>query len=694
MAESAGLFLADFETGDVSSFTALVQEGTNSLTANASASLHGNYGALLTFDGVNNDCYGYRTITSAGTLCAREYFRLNSDFNTGTGTLILLSLNLSTTNRVYPRMAVAGGVVSIDRFYYQTDTGAAFVAVSGVTISKNTPHYIEIRVTQSSGANDGTAELYLDGTLISSATGIDNDTIVYDRLYSGQRGTVVPTSASLIYIDDLKLDSTAIGAYANVSDTAETLGIKANTTCGVSTLSQIGTAETVGIYSGSKSGVSALSSTAGPIIINHESVSDYDKIPAYYLNLIKENSYWFNLMGESHSMGYRIGLSLLNDIDSRYAVNVQESGSANLPITGYMRSSRASWGDRDHTTLWRYGYGEEDWYTSELARTATKRHIDYISTNGYGRTFIGFGWCWDASWHSYNQSATPDPVYGCRWFGSSEGGPEGDRTWGLDADDTAITENSVCMDTYLSATQEYIEYCEAQDNGVSPFFTTGPVDSYPDENGYQRHVKHEYIRNHVNSSGGFLFDYADILAWDNAGNQNLDTWSGHDYQMIAADNMLDIDGSYVEDGDHIGQRGALRIAKAVWVLVARMAGWDGLAADTANTVGIKSQSTCGVSTLSIYYYAVTVGIKSSSKVGISSAYREQLTVRGTINQDTGAISLSVPSWVDISALNPIIGYNGKMIDKTGPQDFTNPVTYTVTAEDLSTKSYTVTVVEI
>jgi hypothetical protein len=37
-----------------------------------------------------------------------------------------------------------------------------------------------------------------------------------------------------------------------------------------------------------------------------------------------------------------------------------------------------------------------------------------------------------------------------------------------------------------------------------------------------------------------------------------------------------MDGTYTEDGDHIGQRGALRLAKAMWWMLARMAGWDGV----------------------------------------------------------------------------------------------------------------------
>jgi hypothetical protein len=101
------------------------------------------------------------------------------------------------------------------------------------------------------------------------------------------------------------------------------------------------------------------------------------------------------------------------------------------------------------------------------------------------------------------------------------------------------------------------------------------------ENGYQRHIKHQYIRNFVVSSPGrYLFDYDDILCWSDAGERREITWTDYagvtqTFQAIHADNMLDMDGTYTEDGDHIGQRGALRLAKAFWWMLARMAGWDG-----------------------------------------------------------------------------------------------------------------------
>ena len=43
--------------------------------------------------------------------------------------------------------------------------------------------------------------------------------------------------------------------------------------------------------------------------------------------------------------------------------------------------------------------------------------------------------------------------------------PEGNRPWGLDAGDNTLTGNTVTMDTYLNATQEYINYC--QTNGYN-----------------------------------------------------------------------------------------------------------------------------------------------------------------------------------------------------------------------------------
>ena len=316
---------------------------------------------------------------------------------------------------------------------------------------------------------------------------------------------------------------------------------------------------------------------AEPIIIDHRSVALYDQIPAEYIESIKKK--WLTVPGESHSMGYRLGLQLLEQQDARFDVNVQESGTPEGPTSAHMRVSKASWGDVTRATGWRYSYGEEDWYTSEAAVNRTLAFLTYAHENGLPIGAIGFGWCWDTTWHN-PPAGEPDPVHHVRWAGSSAGGPEGDLRWGLDAEDTALTGNSVSMDTYLAATQKYSDHCRTKGYETKVFFTTSPADGYKGESGYQRHLKHEHIRQYVaKSAGECLFDYADILAWSNGGEENLQTWrnsAGDDkkFQMIHADNMLDLDGTYKEDGDHIGQRGALRLGKALWVMMARQAGWD------------------------------------------------------------------------------------------------------------------------
>lgn len=69
------------------------------------------------------------------------------------------------------------------------------------------------------------------------------------------------------------------------------------------------------------------------------------------------------------------------------------------------------------------------------------------------------------------------------------------------------------------------------------------------------------------------------------------------------------------------------------------------------------------------------------------------SVVGAINNTDHTVSVTVPNGTDVSSLTPTIVINGSSISpSTGvAQDFTNPVTYTVTADDASTQDYEVTV---
>jgi hypothetical protein len=264
-------------------------------------------------------------------------------------------------------------------------------------------------------------------------------------------------------------------------------------------------------------------------------------------------------------------LALLESLNPLYQVNLTESGTPEACTASYLRVSRATWGDLNYSSGWIYSYGEEDWFANSTALARTKAGISYCNTHNLAISAMGFGWCWDDSYGTLSSAA--DPVYGARWSGVSTSGPEGSRAWGLDAGDYSSTGNSICMDTYLNATQGYIDFCAANSYPTKVFFTTGPVDTYYNsgEVGYQGSVKHQHIRNYVkNDPARILFDYADILCWDDNGVQTTVMWSGHTFPRITSTN-----GTPEQTG-HISNAGAIRLAKAMWWMLARMAGWNGV----------------------------------------------------------------------------------------------------------------------
>ena len=88
-------------------------------------------------------------------------------------------------------------------------------------------------------------------------------------------------------------------------------------------------------------------------------------------------------------------------------------------------------------------------------------------------------------------------------------------------------------------------------------------------------------------------------------------------------------------------------------------------------------------------YTVIVSVAPSTAKDITDFII--LGVHGAITSN--AISLTVPYGTDVTNLTPTIAITGASVSPASgvPRDFTNPVTYTVTAADSSTKIYTVTV---
>lgn len=323
-------------------------------------------------------------------------------------------------------------------------------------------------------------------------------------------------------------------------------------------------------YGEDKSFTTQGSGSAGQIIADHTVVDRYDDIPQQWVDSVKKMFAVYP--GESHAAAMPVALNQLETLDPRFQVITRTSGTPYSYRTNELRFSGVTWGDLTNPTGWIYSCGEEDWWTNAEGIARTKAGITYCNTNNLKLAAIGFGWCYDDS-HSGSISSTADPVYGCRWYGRSLSSPSGSGNWGLDAEDQTITGNVVNLDTYLAATQEYIDYCLAQNYDTKVYFSTGPVEPtyYKGEAGYQASLKHQRIRDYVKAEPTrILFDYADILCYDDGSTvMSTSTWNGYTFPVITPTNY--------GDGDlgHIDTPGALRLAKAMWWMLARIAGWDG-----------------------------------------------------------------------------------------------------------------------
>jgi hypothetical protein len=273
---------------------------------------------------------------------------------------------------------------------------------------------------------------------------------------------------------------------------------------------------------------------SGQILADQSVVDLYDDIPQQWIDSVK--TMWLSYAGESHSAAIRDGLNALESLDATYQVETIESGTPEGTTSSYLRANRATWGDLNNTSGWIYDYGEEDWgmgspYAYTLDQDAvdrTKAGITYCNSIGNPITVFAFGHCYD------------------------------------DGINLAYS--------YVAATKQYIDYC-ADSIPTKVIFTTGPNDGYmaaDGASGYEQYQKWEIVRDSVdNDPTRILFDYADILSYNNSGEVQTATYNGNTFPVCHDDNM---EGTYT---GHIGTVGALRLAKAMWWMLARMAGWDG-----------------------------------------------------------------------------------------------------------------------
>jgi len=313
------------------------------------------------------------------------------------------------------------------------------------------------------------------------------------------------------------------------------------------------------------------------IVADHRAVDRYDLIPQYYVDEVKKMLVW--VTGMSHSLGYQNGVNLLEVYDSTYQATTWLSDPPPAYSDQYLRLGRP-W--QSNVNAWLENLTD---YESIIAGWAS---------GGNPLKVLIYGWSYETTWNNPPGGGL-DTVFDVHWAGDANG------RWGLDAADEVLTSNAVCMDTYIAAINEYNSYFIANTVPTIAIFSTGPVDENGGtENGFQRELKHDHIRNYVRGDNSrILFDYADILVHNNSGERYRVYWNDggtlRPHDQIHPDNTLDYDASWNivdgndADGDHIGEVGALRLAKALWWLLARVAGWnDSVEASVTGTLSEAS----------------------------------------------------------------------------------------------------------
>jgi uncharacterized protein (TIGR02145 family) len=304
---------------------------------------------------------------------------------------------------------------------------------------------------------------------------------------------------------------------------------------------------------------------AGPgeqIIADHSIVDRFDDIPQYYIDEVKKM--FVSIPGQSHSEAYKTGTLLLEQSYPTYAVSVVWTGTPEPYTTSNLRLSGATWGDRDQATGWLYdtypwdlGGGEPyAWTYDPTTVTRVEAGLSYAHANGLTISAFGYGYCYNDGYYLSN----------------------------------------------VTAFQRLMDYCSTNSLPTKIFFTTGPVDSYmadATEAAYNSSQRWVYIRNHVAADETrILLDYADILSYNDAGVQQTQIWNGNTFPVIHPDNMLGGSGGWATG--HIGGNGDLRLGKALWWMLARIAGWDGVSTGQTTINDIDGND----------YNIVTVGLQT------------------------------------------------------------------------------------
>jgi len=177
---------------------------------------------------------------------------------------------------------------------------------------------------------------------------------------------------------------------------------------------------------------------------------------------------------------------------------------------------------------------------------------------------------------------------------------------------------------------------------------TAPLTTQSDNRGNaEKAAYNALVRDYVEANGGILFDIADVQSHDLSGNPIVGP-TGHEAMC----------NDYSSDGAHLNAMGRQRVARAMWWLLARVAGWAGVA-DWISVTAVDDVASIYPGETATYTLSLAAGAGSTAPVA--------LTLQGA---PAGAIVSFVP--------NPVIP-PGTSLTQVATTDSTVAGIYEMTA---------------